>query len=646
MEKDNIKNKGMSLDEFVPNDDTVVDSDQAYLEAWGGVLETFPERPKVPLLTDDEIRNNAVKIVRFLNFVHPFLDERDGWKPSVEIRPIFREDSKQRDFSINSINLWNTEDIAVDMVEHLLKKINGKGYCLYYSLYALNNKKEVERKNNKGQIVKKASKNIGNDNAEFTQVLMMDLDKISEEEYIRSVELLRSIGLYVTAISSGFGYQLLIRLNEKCFDKTVLKRFTETVIRKGFKADSAIVDAARVARLPNSFNTKATSGKFAKLGQIPFAKTLRISQDTYSVEDVFFKLEQLEDKVAPLPPKVVKAEVKQISLNDVEIPTSKTQNLKSAIETKTKTKKVKEKDAAVTVKDLAKDYSMLKWSNVMETVRLMLAGAEGGYRNKVLFFMLPYFHNTLKLSKKQMIEVVNVWASKCTPTYENAAEDVERYFENYAAKMTSKYGLYGDLEQIYGPIQKDIYKIENGVNIPNMALKKLGDIRDGAFRIYLLLKREQHLTGKCSFTLEDIKGVCDIEKTAFFKHMNDLTKHSLMTKQKSAKKDGEEYRYQFNYRFENASKRSGYTSLDALYIWALDKTLTDGELKLYIYLTYRIRSANGEFKISQAELADSCKKTQSGISKMTDQLHLKRFIRKNTWEDEFGIPHTDYTLLQ
>ena len=591
-----------------------------------------------------------MKIVRFLNFVHPFLHEADGWKPSVEIRPIFREDSKQRDFSINSINIWSGEDRAVDMVEHLLKKINGKGYCLYYSLYALNNKKEVERKNNKGQLVKKATKTIGNDNAEFTQVLMMDLDKITEEEYIRSVELLRSIGLYVTAISSGFGYQLLIRLNEKCFDKTVLKRFTETVIRKGFKADSAIVDSARVARLPNTFNTKATASKFTSLNTIPFAKTLKISHDTYSVEEVFSRLEQLEDKVVLLPPKVVKAQVKQLELKDVEMVTPATvpEKLKSVVKTKTQTKakKIKEKDAAVTVKDLAKDYQMLKWSSVMETVRLMLAGAEDGYRNKVLFFMLPYLHNTLNLSKKQMIEVVTIWGHKCTPAYENAAEDVERYFENYAAKMTSRYGRYGDLEEIYGPLQQDVYKIENGVNIPNMALRKLGDIKDGAFRIYLLLKREQHLSGKSSFTLEDVRGVCEIEKTTFFKHMNELTKYGLMTKQKSAKKDGEEYKYQFNYRFENASKRSGYTSLDALYIWALDKTLTDGELKLYIYLTYRIRSADGDFKISQSELAQNCKKTQSGISKMTDQLHLKRFIRKNTWEDEHGIPRTDYTLLQ
>ena len=549
--------------------------------------------------------------------------------------------------------MWDVEDKAVDMVQHLLKKVNGKGYCLYYSLYSLNNKKEVERKNSEGIITKKGYKTVGLDNAEFTQVLMADLDKISKEEYIQSVELLKSVGLYTTDISSGFGYQLLIRLNHKCYDKNILKRFTETLIRKGFKADPAITDAARVARLPNTFNTKATSFRFTNMGIIPLAKTLKISYDKYSVEEVFSRLEQLEDKVILETPKVPKAIVKQIKIEDidtskVEVPNRepKTKTLKEEVKSKAKGKKVKEKDAEISVVDLSADYPNIRWNKVIEAVKLILAGTPGGYRNKALFFMLPYLKNELSLNREQMIEVLTVWGNKCTPIYTEAEYDVDRYLDNYTKRMTSKYGLYGDLEEIYGPLKKDVYKLDNAVNIPNMALKKLGDIKDGAFRMYLMMKREQHLTGKSSFSLEDVNQFCEIDRATFFRHIKDLTKHSLIRKQKSCKKAGEEYRYEFNIYFENASKKYGYTSFDALYIWALDKQLTDGELKLYVYLNYRIRSAEGEFKIAQENLARDIKKTQQGISLITGELDKKHFIKKHTWKDEYGVPHSDYVIIQ
>lgn len=626
---------------------TPLADDEDWLDSfgWGAPDQNTTNGVIIPTRSEEQIKEHAKKILNFIAFVHPHIKTNVKGKSAVEIRAIGRPAGALK--YISSVNVWDTSQKAIEHIVKLLEKVDGQAYCLYYSTYSFDNFKPVKKIKGKEEL--QPSRMVMLDNAKSTQILLMDLDKITEEEYQETIQQLRNINIYTTDIATGNGYQCIIKLNQPCTDLKLYKKFTDTMLRKGFKVDSAIVDAARVARLPNTYNTKAADPKFRDTvgTDVPFTKTLKIAKQEYPIEYVFAQLETLEDKVVLPQPKPVKAAVEPTQVSIADITTlAKEKPKKPLKETVVKPKKTKEKDAEIEVKELQHIYPMLNWNKLMDTAKLMLSGAPSGYRNKVVMFLLPYLKNELKLSKKDMVATLTIWGNLCTPTYENAQEDVDRYLENYATKMTSKYGRYADLEDVYGPLKKDIYRLENGVNIPNMVLKKLGDIKDGSFRTYLMMKREQHLTGKTSFTLADIQEFSEIERRTFFNHMKELTNHSLVRKVKSAKKNGEEYYYEFNMHFERASRKHGYTSFEAASIWAYDKMLTDGELKLYIYLVYRIRSAENEFKIDQTTLGKSLKKTQHGISMMTDELNKKKFIRKNTWYDTYKVPHTDYVLIQ
>lgn len=81
---------------------------------------------------------------------------------------------------------------------------------------------------------------------------------------------------------------------------------------------------------------------------------------------------------------------------------------------------------------------------------------------------------------------------------------------------------------------------------------------------------------------------------------------------------------------------------DNLLVEKMLEKLTDGEMKLYSYLS-KIVGEKGCWT-SQKYLADKIgKKGQSSISKMTDSLRQKGFISKRTKEKD-EIKHSTYNL--
>lgn len=164
-----------------------------------------------------------------------------------------------------------------------MKKINGEGFCLYYGVFDFNKSDGSNRVNNK--------------NAVFTTLLPIDFDNITESQYLEVKDMLDKLSLKTVNISTGHGYQMIILLNHKVHDKEILKKFTNLLLSKGFPCDSAITDAARIMRLPFTFNCKCldkASKYYGKEEPIPI-KLIGSTEDRYSLDYVLGQLNTLPD---------------------------------------------------------------------------------------------------------------------------------------------------------------------------------------------------------------------------------------------------------------------------------------------------------------------------------------------------------------
>lgn len=219
----------------------------------------------IQIWNEDEIISIANKHLNFLAFLYPFLKESSYHREVVEIRPIGRD--KEKAPYIESFNVFRIDEDTVSRYIKFLEKINGKPYCLYYSSHCF--------------------------------------DNISIKDFHQIKEKFDELGISTLDIFSGHGVQSLIVLNELCFDMTLLKRWTTLLLRKGIKTDGALIDAARVLRMPNSFNYKAfdKSSKYFVYGKEPegiFTSIINKPCYKYPVEFVFKKIMELPDVLYPL----------------------------------------------------------------------------------------------------------------------------------------------------------------------------------------------------------------------------------------------------------------------------------------------------------------------------------------------------------
>ncbi|MFC0212112.1 helix-turn-helix domain-containing protein [Paenibacillus chartarius] len=583
---------------------------------------------RVPIFNEKQIEMQTEKQIRFLKAVHPQLTDTHWNEGRVELRPIKR-DPNLKDY-LRSFGSWHLGDKDVAELKKFLGAINGKGVDLYYSAFAFDYSMVVYDKD--GNKKQKGKVNI--ENALFTSILAADFDGLPSEEFQREKQRLLDIGIETIDVFSGHGWQSIILLNHRVSDKEILKKFTTLMLAKGFKVDSAIVDAARVLRMPYSFNSKALDKKtkyYDPVNPLIIATTDHFwTERRYHVTEIFEKLNSLPDTIKQTNP-LTEIDLKAISTAPISNSERKAE--------KEKVKREIEEVKQIKVETLKDVYSMLDFERLPLPIQKMLGGSQEGLRNKVMMFIIPFLRNTLGLSIQTIKEILALWGERCSPSLDAdfVRSEVDRI---YAKGFKGKFGKYTEeLQKAYGYLEFNKYTKKNKIIIPNTFFEEYATLPDGAVRIYLAMKLAESLDGVKSFNKAEIQNYAQISESTFKRNMKPLVAMNFVSKRRACRRKGEDYAYYLNPYFSSVK---GFTMLDNAVARLMLNVLTDGEIKLYSFLSKIV--GEKECWTSQKYLAEETgKKGQSSISKMTDSLQRKGFITKRTTEKD-GIKHSAYSL--
>lgn len=642
----------------------------------------------------EEIKKGLDVQIEFLKLVHPEIAspvKEDEYRPErLEVRFIerfpHRTSRSQYSFSTWVLN----EESSLHLYEKLLK-YNGLTCCTYYSLYSFN-KKVLSDKGKELNLITKR-------NALSTFVLPMDFDGMTEQEFLEQKQILLDLGIETLDVFSGNGYQSLILLDKKSEDKDLFEKFTTLMLRKGFRVDSKIKDRARVFRLPNSFNCKQfkmgdkhfnpvnpkgiktyiythTTKRYDLNKVFKLIESLpnnlneinatnenegNNQQDTNSVGKTLVGIDALEQARLDLADVFAEQESNSIKYaQEVEINNNSklTEALTEPFEALEEDKEEETEDKVFTTGDakekinvsietkekVAELYKHLDYLNLPEAVQLMLMGTPAGSRNSALLFLIPLLKNYAGLSIQQQRETLQTWGEKCTPPLEKKLINSEftRLTTNY--DIQAMYGLYSeDLEKLYGELVFEEWKTDDEIIIPNSVFERMDEITDGAFKLYLGIKMLAHEENRENFTNEEISNYMGITVRTFEKHIGPLRKGKFVNRKTRSRTKGEKYEYYVN-PFESSSK--GFTKIKTSLVELLFlKDINDAQIKFFIYLKHMIGNSDKSCWASQQYLAKALGKKQNTISDITNGLHEKKFIRKET-KKVGRVTHSTYIIIK
>ena len=570
----------------------------------------------VPKFSDIQIEKQLNKQVKFLRAVYPWLLEDNYQDGAIEIRPIKRD--KEAKY-VRSFNTWHLEEKDINSLRDFLKLVNGQGYCLYYSLFTFDYTKTSGKQKGK----------INNDNALYTSVLGADFDNITWEEFQAEKQKLLNLGLETIDIFTGHGFQSIILLKEKVYDKEIIKKFTELLISKGFKCDETITDCARVFRMPYSFNCKSLDIKNKHFGQgIKPTTDVNWTEKRYHVIDVFKALNTLSTVIE-----------QSNQITEIDVKTIKTEPV-TIVEKKVQLDKIKE-IKNIKIENLNTLYSeYIDVERLPEPIQKMLQGTQSGLRNKVMLFIIPFFRNSLGLNIQTIKGILTIWGSLCNPSLnkEHIEKEVDRI---YTYGFKGQQGKYTEeLRKAYGYLEFNKFTRQNKILIPNSIFDDFDVINDGAVKIYLAMKLTEQIEGIREFTKQDIQQSANIVERTLERNIKDLVAMGYVCKRKSNRRQGEQYIYYINPYF---SSINGFTMIENAVVKLMLAELTAGEMKLYSYLCMMIGSSKNDCWASQKYLSKKIGKTQQGISLVTNKLCDKKYINKKI-VDKDGIKHCIYNL--
>ncbi len=588
----------------------------------------------VPALSEKQIKRVVEKQIKFLKLVHPEI-ATEGYKEGcLEIRPIKRDVINLKKHYIKSYNAWKMQENDVIELEKFMSNVTGKGYCLYYSAFAMDYQKEcLKSDGSKYQIGK-----INTLNSIYTTILAIDFDGMDYEEFKLEKEKLKSLDIETIDIFTGHGFQSIILLEHKVYDKNILNSFTQLLISRGFKVDPNIVDSARLLRLPYTFNCKALDPKQTEYysrdnPEIFPTVDIEWTERRYHVQDIFNKIKSLE--------KVRNEDKDDVNLDDVMI-----KDLKPSDEdftpVTTPKKQRETKELKIKIENTESRYPMLDFDRLPDPVKKMLTETPHGLRNQTIMFLVPFFRNTLGLNIQTIKQIMVTWGESCIPmmSADSVICDVDRVYQKGFKGSFGKYTT--ELRKAYGYLEFNKYTRENKIVIPNTMFEDFDIINDGAIKIYLAMKLYNALDGVEEFTNEDIQAYAEISDSTFKRNIKDLVNLGYICKRKENRRLGEKYIYYINPYF---SSIEGYTLIENGIIELLMMKLTDGELKLYTYMCSMIGRSKGDCWASQKYLAKKIGKAgHSSISKMTDSMVEKKAIKKITYEENNNVKHCKYNL--
>lgn len=578
-----------------------------------------------------ELESQLEDIVRFLETVHPSLKTLNGYRPSVELRPLVRgisKDSKDY-FPLKwSLNIWDLSEETIARLRNFLSRHNGQQTCLFYSVFTYNNKKEVHTKEG---IPAKSGK-ITSAAALYAEELALDFDHIGFEEYKKLVDRFEELGINALWMFSGHGYQAHVLLDQPLDDKELLKKFVYKFRSKGFNCDAKCVDPARIMRLPGTFNNKCfvEDEYISERNSPPKCIVVKETFERYSLDYILEKLDSLptvsqEDENA-----YRKASTEQLDISAFTQSDSEVSSVSVSDE--------------ISLKRL--EYPYITKFELPSPLVKMLSNTPKGYRNHALGFMIGFFSNQYKLGKNQIKEILGIWsANACSPAYNKHEfeEDFERIYYKYN-------GLSYDssLAKKFGKIDFDNIKLErkNHIHIPHKFFNDFSNLKGKEIRLYLAIKMLEYK--KKETTQETLSKLLGISERALRPSLQNLIKRGHCFQKKGNSRQGIPNTYHSSHLI---SAEDGYTTFPAgeikLYLNELceqtDRTRANGELVLYLFFCWKFYTK--EFFMSQANLGKNTGLTQQAISQIISRLQEREYIEVNKIRKGSFLEYCEYRLL-
>lgn len=402
--------------------------------------------------------------------------------------------------------------------------------------------------------------------------------------------------------------------------------------------DSALVDSARVLRMPYSFNCKAFDPKNKRYDsnnpQAIATTDIGWTEKRYSVTDIFAKIQSLPD-VIPTSKGEFEKNMGEIC-NAVQKPI--TEKAKKQDKEKRESLIIEVKN--VKIEEVKKEYPMLPYVDKLpEPLIKMLYRTPQGIRNSTMLFLVPFLKNTLGFNVKKIKEVLSVWCRRCSPQLplEFVISEVDRLL---SYEFKGKCGVYNkDMTKAFGFFEFNEYSRENKVRVPNEFFKDMSAMEDGSFRIYLALLLDKSNHKQRNYTCNEICELSGIKRSALYLNFKDLITMGYLCKKRACKKNGEEYEYYLN---PFLSAKEGFTLVDKATIKLMLQELSNAEMKLYGYLCSLFNSQN-KINVGQERLAEVIGKSRNRVCELTNGLHDKGFLNKTTMKVQ-NVLYCTYNL--
>lgn len=596
-------------------------------------IEKYKEMPK---LTEQEIRAEIDNLFNFLKLTHPFLEDRvkNFYDPTksveeqinadtlaIELR-VLKRDKEGNPF--RNFKLYRFADTEKERLFNFLTKLNNKNipFCIYYSVYCLDT--NILAVTKEGKVSDAWNNKVAINNAIATQMLVMDFDEMDEDEFILEKIKLLKLGIETIDIMSGHGFQSIILLDKITHDKELVRKFTNLLLKKGFRVDYKIKDCARIMRPPILYNCK----EFIKTTyDNPVAiKTFTYSstEKRYNLEDVINRLESLETVVEIEDIKEADAQVKESESSRIEI--KKVEEIEKIEE------RHEIEDCEYDIERLRKLYPTLDIDSLEKPILKMLEGFRNHHANNMLLVLVLYLKEK-GYSKSAIITAMITLGEQDRFNYPWSSNEIKKeadrfYYSNYNWRgiFANNFKSLGFIE--YGLIEKDIIVINNHV------FKNLYKISSSAFYIYLKLLLKQNMTGKNSFTINEMCEVVGYKRRAILKHLDDLVSSGLMDKKRANRRQGEEYTY---YLSMFISQEFGFTKINKgsvkLLLNMVDfKQLNQTQMTICIYFKYICYGNKTESNIGQETLAEALGVNKSTISRAITGIEKTELIYREKEE--------------
>ena len=577
--------------------------------------------------TDTELEAQLTTIVDFLKQVHPELVNNAYQKSCIELRPINR--SGEFNISLNrSLNLWRLDDKSIDRLRDYLHKHNGQPYCMYYSVFAFDYRKDSYTKSGTKAVKGK----ITAESALFTNEIVLDFDGVAYVEFEKISQRLKKLGIEGIWVFTGHGYQFHILLDRPLYDTgDKIYQLVYLLRAKGFMCDSACVDTARLMRLPFTYNCKCFSHEEydGEFNNPPLCKIVKESDKRVAFDMV---MEQL----LPLPTVSEFDEQRYVA------------SLQNSAKEQPETEVASEDSVSLCLTEFP---DFLDFDNLPEPIVKMLKQTPLGYRNNALGLLIKYFKQYLMFGKEQILSVLNIWAEQsCDPAYNRVdfEIDFERLYGcgglSYSSELAKQFG-YIDFEN-----QIQLHR-DNKVFISNAVFQNLAVISGNALRAYLAVKILEHGNAEDeeNYTPITIDAIADVTGMSLptLKRVLPVTKGlGLLFVKQGVKKNGEQNTYHSN-KFNESDAGFKALSVNDLEVYLSTSKrlkLTDSELKLYLFMLYKFYTK--ERSLSLDKIGNHIGLTKSVVSRLVTTLRKKKYLKVEKVYKDNVVLYNKYTLLK